>query len=305
MIDEQHAPAGAGSRRLRARRRLHAARAAERVEEGRRLEARLLLLDLRIGVVEQRRADPDLGDAVLDADRAQGQAGVQVAVEADEPDGAAVPGARRALVVLDELHRPRLGRSGDGHRPRVREERVEGVEAGPQAALDVIDGVNQARVHLDLAPPDHLHAPGHADARLVVAVHVRAHRQLGLVLGRVEQRDGSARRRRWGLAARDRAGDGTRLDAVVVDTHVHLRRGADQVLASAEVHEEPVGRGIALAQAQEQLGRGAEGQGSKNVWPGTTSKRSPRVNASRARRTIAAYSPGSWSGSARRRWPPT
>ena len=49
-----------------------------------------------------------------------------------------------SLVVLDELHRPGLRCAGDRHRPHVGEERVERVEAWPQPALDVVDGVDHA-----------------------------------------------------------------------------------------------------------------------------------------------------------------
>ena len=214
---------------------------------------RLALLLVGIGVVEQRRAGAHLGDAVLHADGAQREAGVEVAVEADEADGAAVPGARRALVVLDELHRPRLRRARHGHRPGVGEEGVERVEAGQEPPFDVVDGVDQPRVHLDLAAADDPHAPGHADPRLVVAVDVGAHRQLGRVLGRVEQRQDLGGIPDGIPAARDGAGDGAGLHAVAVDAHVHLGRGADQVLGLAQVDEEAVGRRVPLAQPPEEL----------------------------------------------------
>ena len=139
--------------------------------------------------------------------------------------------------------------------------------------------------------------PGHADARLVVAVDVGAHGQLGLVLARSRAARGSARRRRSASrAARDRAGDRARLDAVAVDAHVHLGRGADQVLRLAEV-DAGSRRARDCARAGGGTARTARrGHASENVWPGTTSNRSPRVNeASRATRTIAAYSPGAWS----------
>ena len=53
-------------------------------------------------------------------------------------------------------------------------------------------------VHLDLAPADDLDAARLADPRLVVAVHVGAHGQLGLLLGRGEQLADVRRRRRAG-----------------------------------------------------------------------------------------------------------
>jgi hypothetical protein len=59
------------------------------------------------------------------------EARVQLAVEVHHADRTSVPGARRLLLVLDELHRPLLGGAGDRHRPGVREEGVEGIELRP------------------------------------------------------------------------------------------------------------------------------------------------------------------------------
>ena len=56
---------------------------------------------------------------------------------------------RRPLVVLDELDRVLLGRPRHGDRPGVGEEAVERVVPFAQPPLDVVDGVDQARVHLD------------------------------------------------------------------------------------------------------------------------------------------------------------
>jgi hypothetical protein len=104
----------------------------------------------------------------------------------------------------------------------VGQERVERVELGPEAALHVIDRVDKAGVHLDLTPADDANAPRDADPRLVVAIDVRAHGQLGLVFARGEERDdlrGVADRI---AAPRDRPRDRAGLDAVAVDPHVHL-----------------------------------------------------------------------------------
>ncbi len=231
-----------------------APRLPDGVEEGGGLELGLALLLVGVGVIEEGRAHAHLGDAVLHADGAQGEARVEVAVEADEAHGAAVPGARRALVVLDELHRPRLGGAGDGDRPGVGEERVEGIEARAEAALHVIDGMDQPRVHLDLPAADDPDAPGDGDARLVVAVDVGAHRQLGGVLGRGEQGQDLGGVADGVAPARDGPGDRAGLDAIAVDAHVHLGRGADQVLRLAEVEEESIRRRIPLAQSPEDLG---------------------------------------------------
>ena len=46
------------------------------------------------------------------------------------------------------------------------------------------------------------------------------------------------------VAALDRAGDRAGLDAAAVDPHEHLRRGADQIFALAEIDEEGIGRRV-------------------------------------------------------------
>ena len=183
---------------------------------------------LRDAVVQQGRAGAHLGDAVLDADGAQRQAGVHVAVETDHADRTAIPGARALLVVLDEAHRPEFWRARDCHGPGVAQEAVEGVHAFAQPALDMVDRVDEARIHLDLAPADDLHRAGLADAALVVAVDVRAHGELGLVLLGVQQLQDLLAVGDGVLAALDRARDRAGLDAPAVDPHEHFRRGADQ-----------------------------------------------------------------------------
>ena len=55
------------------------------------------------------------------------------------------------------------------------QEAVEGVHIVPQTAFDMVDRVDEARIHLDLAATDDLDRTRLADAALVVAVDVRAH----------------------------------------------------------------------------------------------------------------------------------
>ncbi len=57
--------------------------------------------------------------------------------------------------------------------------------------------------------------------------------------------------------------------------------------ASPRLIRKPYGDGL-RSRSRRNSSDGGDGHGSTNVWPGTTSKRSPRLNASRARRTIAA-----------------
>src|SRR5206468_6801823 len=109
--------------------------------------------------------DAHFGEAILHADGADGEAGVDAAVEIHRADRAGIPAPGRAFVILDELHRPELWRTGDGDGPGMGEERIERVEAGAQHALDMIDGVEQLRVGLDLASRQNLDRAGDADAR--------------------------------------------------------------------------------------------------------------------------------------------
>jgi hypothetical protein len=83
-------------------------RVADRRQHRLGLQFGLGFLVLGIGIKQQRRAGAHFGNAVLDADGAQRQAGVHVAVETDHADCAAIPGARALLVVFDETASPRV-----------------------------------------------------------------------------------------------------------------------------------------------------------------------------------------------------
>ena len=164
------------------------------------------------------------------------------------PIAPAIPAARRAFLLFDEADRPAFGRTGYRHGPGVAEEAVERVELLAQYALDMIDGVDQPRIELDLAPPDDLHGARHADPRLVVAVDVRAHRQFALVLHGIEQFANALGILDRVAAARDRAADRAGLDPLPVDADIHLRRGGDQKLTLAEVDQGAIGGGVGLPQ---------------------------------------------------------
>src|SRR5699024_4049347 len=127
-----------------------------------------------------------VGHTAADVCGTQGQSGVHGTVEVERAHRTSVPAAGTGLVLFDESHRPGLGGSGDGDRPHVGEEGVQGVEFGEQGALDVVDGVDEAGVHLDLTSSDDLDAAGFAHAGLVVAVHIGAYGQFGLLPPRGE-----------------------------------------------------------------------------------------------------------------------
>ena len=206
------------------------------------------LLLFRDGIVQQCGAGADFRPAAGNADRPEGKAGIDVAVEAERADGSAIPAARRFFVVLDELHGCKFGRAGDRNCPHVRKKGVQPIEAPAQPSLDMIDGMDQPRIHFDLTPPDHPDAARRADAGLVVAIHIGAHRQLGFVLGRIDQPANLRVILHRRGAAPYGPGNRTGLDPVAGNPHEHLRRGADQIFAAAQIEEKAVGRGIGLAQ---------------------------------------------------------
>src|SRR5205814_2864927 len=196
-----------------------------------------------------------LGNTVLHAHRAQGQPRIHVAVEGDAADRAAVPAAGRALLLFDEADRPQFRRAGHGNSPGMRQKAVERVEFGCELTLDMIDGVNEPRIHLDLAPADDAHAPRHADARLVVAIDIGAHRQFALVLFGVEQFADPLGIFERIAAARDRAADRAGLDTPAFDADIHLRRSGNQELALAKVDQRAIRRRVRLTQAVENRAR--------------------------------------------------
>lgn len=58
--------------------------------------------------------------------------------------------------LLDELHGPSLRGAADRDGPHVAQEGVEGVELRAEVALDVVHGVDEPAVHLDLPAADDL-----------------------------------------------------------------------------------------------------------------------------------------------------
>ena len=142
VVDQQHLLAGAGGIGRKRRQRLWRI-AAQRLEQGRGLDLAFAVFGGRIGIEQAGGADAHFGETILHADGADGQAGIDAAVEIHRADRAGIPAPRRALVILDELHRPQFWRAGHRHRPGMGEEGIERVEARPQHAFDMVDGMEQ------------------------------------------------------------------------------------------------------------------------------------------------------------------
>src|SRR3954469_25497369 len=85
----------------------------DRVLDPAGLGDRLLVLVLRLGIGDRAAAGLDVGDAVLDHDGADVDAGVEVARVAEVADRAAVAAALDWLELVDDLHRPDLRRPAE------------------------------------------------------------------------------------------------------------------------------------------------------------------------------------------------
>ena len=153
--------------------------------------------------------------AVAQIGGADQDAGVDIAVEREHADSAAVPAARVLFQTLDGMRSGFFGRADQGHRPHVAQESVERIEAWFQNDLsrDRPCGTGPHRIRSGGAPIT-LHGAGLADAALIVTVHVGTHGQLGFFLGGIQQlanvfcvaawdRPCGARCRQWGRFPRD------------------------------------------------------------------------------------------------------
>src|SRR5713226_6225268 len=140
-------------------------------------------------------------------------------------------------MIFDELHRPRLGRTGHGHRPGMRQESIKSIELLAQMTFDMIDGVNEPRIHLNLSAADHTHAAGLADARFVVTIDIGTHSEFRLVFAGIQQSLDLYSVADRIAAASDSAGDGTGLNPVAVNSDVHLGRCTNQVLSLTKVNQ--------------------------------------------------------------------
>ena len=129
-----------------------------------------------------------VGDAVLDDGRADRDGHVEVSVEVEVADDAAVDAAPAGLVVLDEAERPRLGRAATGCRrgtsPRARRRPC-------CPAVSVPTTVDSRwvtwRVAADVHELDDVDGARLADPLEVVAAEVDEHDVLGALLGVGEQ----------------------------------------------------------------------------------------------------------------------
>ena len=102
------------------------------------------------------------------------------------------------------------------------QEGIERIKPVTQAAFDVIDRVDQARIHFDLTPTQNADAARFADARLVVAVDIGAHGEFRFFLGGVQKSSDVFGILNRVAATRDGAGNRAGFDALSLDPDIHL-----------------------------------------------------------------------------------
>src|SRR5207245_3934696 len=139
---------------------------------------------------------------------------VQIAVEAQVADGSAVDAALHRLQLVDDLHRPYLGRADGRAGGKAGLEHIDGVQARRDAPLDVRDDVHDVRIALDQHFLGHLDASGRGDAADVVAAEVDQHDVLGALLRIGEQLLGDRGVLLGCTAPRPTARDGAQGDGV-------------------------------------------------------------------------------------------
>ena len=168
---------------------------------------------------------------------ADGDAGVERAVEAGVANGTGVGAAADRLEVVDDFHRAHLGRARDGARGEARREDV---RRGPvlDVARDRRHDVHHVAEALHLGVAVHPHRAWPAHAADVVSAEVDQHQVLGALLGVGEQLGLEARVVGLGRAAAARPGNGQHERSALgpvavregprVDAGQHFGAGADE-----------------------------------------------------------------------------
>ena len=214
----------------------HASVIASNIAPDLRERFAVLVRGVRVG--HHAGAGLQVRDVVLDHDRADVDAGVEVAGVAQIADRAAVEAALHRLQLVDDLHRPDLRRAGERARGEHRAQRVHRAGLGPQRAAHGRDDVHHVRVGLDAHQLADLDRPELAHAPEVVAAQVDEHHVLGALLLVAQQlvRDAQVLLG----ARRPRAGPGDRPHLGAAARHLHQRlrgRARDrEVVPLEEVH---------------------------------------------------------------------
>ena len=102
-------------------------------------------------------------------------------------DGPAIELPPHRLELIDDLHRPHLGRAHQGAGRERRREQIEGVEPRRERTADSAHDVHDVAVALDHPIRLHAHRPRGRDAAQVIARQIDQHDVLGVLLGIREQ----------------------------------------------------------------------------------------------------------------------
>ena len=209
-----------------------------RGEQRPRLVVALQVLELGVAVGHDPGAGLHARPVAPPHHRADRDRGVEVAGEVEVADDARVRAALHRLELVDDLHRPHLGRAAHGAGRERGAQHVDRAAAGGELARDLGREVHHVGVTLEGHQFVHLLGAERHDPADVVAGEVDEHHVLGPLLRVLAQLGGEVPVVLLGAApeagARDRPAD----DPPVGDLHHRLGRRADErrLVVAHDVH---------------------------------------------------------------------
>src|SRR5208282_6620089 len=169
----------------------------------------------------------DIGAAIFRDERAQRDAGIEIAGKIQIQDGAAVNAAASRLEFVDDFHGANLGRARKRSGRKAGRKSIKAIKALAQFPAQGGDEMHHVRIALDEHQAFDLHAAVHANAAKVVAAEVDKHDVFG-ALFRVGEKLGFELAVLFFVAsARKRAGNRPVEDVAPLNLHEHLWRAAD------------------------------------------------------------------------------
>ena len=171
----------------------------------------------RVG--DDAAADLDVHNAVFNQRGADGDGGVHIAVPTDVTNRAGVNAALVRFNILDDFHRPNLGRAGQRAGRKGRFEYIDGIEPLAKLPGDIGDNVHHMRILFDshfVGDLDRANARHPAD---VVAPKINQHQVFGQLLRVGQQLDRQCRVLLVVFTAPASAGDRAHRDLPLLQPH--------------------------------------------------------------------------------------
>src|SRR5688500_17099259 len=155
---------------------------ADGPSQRRALALRLFELLARIGVIDDSRTGLHVRAVFRQHDRADGDAGVEVAVEGEVRDRTGVGPTTRFLEAIDQFHGPDLRRAAHGAGGKTGQKRVEWRAVLAQRRVDIGDEMHDVAVAFDVAEVPDFDGATRRDTAEIVASEVDQHEVLCVFL---------------------------------------------------------------------------------------------------------------------------